>query len=202
MNSIRTHLAVLLLAPVAIVARPARADLNAQQKEMVALANDLSKRCQAVMERWISNKEITREKLFSFLYYPIIMDPPLAEPKYATDYDRLADRDIQGLEETALGKNPAIAFAVMLDKNGYIPTHNIRFSQPLTGNRAVDLLNNRTKIIHNHAVGLTAGRNEAPFIFQIYRRDTGEILNEVSVPLSVAGVHWGAIRISYRPNGS
>jgi methyl-accepting chemotaxis protein len=197
----RTLATALVIACAALSPAPARpqassANLSAQEREMLALANDLSRKCSAVMEKWIASKEISEERLFSFLYYPIANTDP---PKFSTDYDRFSDRDIQALEEAVMSKSSAIIYAVIVDKNGYIPTHNLKFSQPLTGNRAVDILNNRTKIIHNHQVGLTAGRSEAPFIFQQYKRDTGEVLPEVAVPVTVRGQHWGAIRIGYRP---
>jgi methyl-accepting chemotaxis protein len=201
-NVVRARPAVVALLLATLAPLPARAEtppaaaLNAQEREMLALATDLAKRCSAVMERWIASKEVTEERLFSFLYYPM---PDMDPPKYTTDYDKLSDRDIQALEETVLAKSPAVVFAILIDRNGYVPTHNLKYSQPLTGNRAVDLLNNRTKIIHNHKVGLTAGRNEAPYLFQQYTRDTGEIMPEVTVPVSVRGVHWGAVRVMYRP---
>lgn len=196
----RKHLAALALALAALLPAPGRAQsipvvLSAQERDMIALANDLSRKCAATMERWIASKEITQDRLFSFLYYPM---PKIDPPKFTTDYDKLSDRDIQGFEEAALNKYPTISYAVMVDKNGYIPTSNLKYSQPLTGNRATDLLYNRTKIIHNHAVGLNAARSQAPFLFQAYKRDNGETLTEVSVPLYVNGIHWGAVRIGYR----
>ena len=164
MTRLNRHLAILALA-CALAPAPGRAQtipitMTAQERDMMALAHDLSKKCTATMEKWIANKEITEERLFSFLYYPM---PKIDPPKYTTDYDKLSDRDIQAFEEAVLSKSAFISYAVMVDKNGYIPTSNLKYSQPLTGNRAVDLLNNRTKIIHNHSVGLTAARNEAPF---------------------------------------
>jgi methyl-accepting chemotaxis protein len=200
--TIRSSLAALALgcaalAPGRSLAQAPRLEgMSAQEREMVALANDLSKKCAATLEKWIANKEITEEKLFSFLYYPI---PNTDPPKYTTDYDRLSDRDILALEEAVLARSPAIVFAVMVDRNGYLPTHNARYSQPLTGNRAADLVNNRTKNMFIDRTGITAARNQSPFLFQKYLRDTGETMIDLSVPVFVRGAHWGAVRIGYRP---
>ena len=169
--------------------------MSNQEREMIALATDFAKKCSATLERWIANKEMTEEKLFSFLYYPIVNSDP---PKYNTDYDKLSDRDILPIEDAVLGKSSLIVFAVMVDKNGYLPTHNTKFSQPLTGNRAVDLVNNRTKNMFIDRTGLTAARNQAPFLFQRYQRDTGETMVDLSVPIFLRGAHWGAVRIGYR----
>jgi len=169
--------------------------LTAQEKELLAIANDLSKRCAAAMERWIANKETTEEKLFGFLYYPV---PKTDPPMYSTDWDRLADRDILSIEENVLARSSAIVFAVMIDKNGYIPTHNQRYSQPLTGDREADLVNSRTKMMYLDETGVAAARSQAPFLFQRYERDTGETLIDLSVPLYVRGIQWGAVRVGYR----
>ncbi|MFL5581923.1 MAG: chemotaxis protein, partial [Gemmatimonadaceae bacterium] len=133
--------------------------------------------------------------LFNSMYYPV---PKTDPPKFTTDWDRLADRDVQGIEEAMLAKSPVMVYAVLVDKFGYLPTHNVRYSQPLTGNLANDLVNNRTKRIFNDRVGLLAARSAAPFLFQRYQRDTGESMVDLSVPVYVKGQHWGAVRLGYR----
>jgi methyl-accepting chemotaxis protein len=204
-NTLRYSLFLALLTALAPAPAPAAeprargeasADgLSAQDREMLALAQDFAKRSADVLESWIANKEVTREKLFSFLYYPVAKTDP---PKFTTDWDKLSDRDVQAIEEAVLTKSPTIVFAVLVDKNGYLPTHNQRYSLPLTGNLASDLVNNRTKRIFNDRTGLGAARSEAAFFRQTYQRDTGETMVDLSVPVMVSGVHWGAARIGYR----
>ena len=138
---------------------------------------------------------MSEERLFSFLYYPIAKTDP---PKFTTDWDRLSDRDIQGIEEAVLTRSRTLVFAVLVDKNGYLPTHNLRYSQPLTGNLANDLVNNRTKRIFNDKTGLAAAQSVAPFLIQRYQRDTGETMVDLSVPVFVRGTHWGAVRLGFR----
>jgi methyl-accepting chemotaxis protein len=169
--------------------------LTAQEQEMLAVATEFARRCGETLEKWVAAKETTQEKLFSSLYYPV---PKTDPPKYTTDWDRLADRDIQAVEEAVLAKSSVMIYAVMVDKFGYLPTHNARYSQPLTGNLAMDLVNNRTKRIFNDRTGIAAARNVAPFLIQRYQRDTGEVMADLSVPVMVAGSHWGAVRLGYR----
>ncbi|BDG04660.1 hypothetical protein [Anaeromyxobacter oryzae] len=169
--------------------------LSAQDREMLALANEFARRCTDTLERWIASKEVTQDQLFSFLYYPV---PNTDPPKFTTDWDRLSDRDILGVEESILARSPTIIFTVMVDRYGYLPTHNQRYSLPLTGNMASDLVNNRTKRIFNDRTGLAAAQNEAAFLIQRYQRDTGETMVDLSVPVFVRGVHWGAVRIGFR----
>lgn len=182
-------------APAAASAAKATEELSTQGKEMLAAATDLSKEITAAIEGWLKSGGLSQEKLFSYLYYPIADTDPT---KYSTDWDGLADRDFAPILEKYLAKSSMINFAVALDKNGYLPTHNRQFSQPLTGNRAVDLVQNRTKRIFGDQVGFRAARNTKPYLLQSYARDTGEMIADISVPVFIAGKHWGAVRIGYR----
>jgi methyl-accepting chemotaxis protein len=124
--------------------------------------------------------------------------PNTDPPKFTTDYDKLSDRDILPIQEGVLARSPTIVYTVTVDRNGYLPTHNQRYSMPLTGNLASDLVNNRTKRIFNDKTGLAAAQNTAPWLVQNYQRDTGETMADLSVPVFVQGKHWGAVRIGYR----
>ena len=37
-----------------------------------------------------------------------------------------------------------------------------------------------------------------PFYCKIYKRDTGEIMHDLSAPIYVKGKHWGGFRIDYK----
>lgn len=181
--------------PKRAVAEPSPDALTPQEREMLTLGNEFARRCTEAIQGWVSKKEVSVDQLFSFLYYPM---PDTDPPKFTTDYDKLSDRDILGIEEDILAQAPTIIFTVLVDKNGYLPTHNQRYSQPLTGNKASDLVNNRTKRIFNDRTGLAAAQNTAPFLIQKYQRDTGETMADLSVPIFIDGRHWGAVRIGYR----
>ena len=76
--------------------------------------------------------------------------------------------------------------------------HNLKFSRPLTGQYEVDLANNRTKRIFSDRTGSRCGSNRDPFLLQTYKRDTGEVMHDISAPIFVFGRHWGGFRIGYR----
>jgi len=44
-------------------------------------------------------------------------------------------------------------------------------------------------------VGKKLASNTLPFLFQTYLRDTGEVINDLSMPIFVQGRHWGAVRV-------
>ena len=94
--------------------------------------------------------------------------------------------------------NQEVAYAGAVDTNGYFPTHNKRYTQPLTGDERVDMANNRTKRIFDDPVGRKCGAHEQAFLLQTYRRDTGEVMHDLSVPIYVQGRHWGGFRLGYR----
>ena len=89
-----------------------------------------------------------------------------------------------------------------MDDRGYFPTHNKKFSQPLTGDYDIDMVNNRTKRIFNDRTGARCGKNREPFLLQTYKRDTGEVMHDLSAPIYVDGQHWGGFRVGYRSSAA
>ncbi|SHH44752.1 methyl-accepting chemotaxis protein [Massilia sp. CF038] len=139
--------------------------------------------------------QISREALFDRRYTPI---PNTDPPKHRTAFDAFTDRALPDLQEGLLAAMPQLAYAGAVDNNGYFPTHNKKFSQPLTGNYDVDIVNNRTKRIFNDRTGARCGANTKPFLLQTYKRDTGEVMHDLSAPIYVDGQHWGGFRVGYR----
>lgn len=144
----------------------------------------------------IARGEITLEKLFSENYTPI---PGTQPQKYSTSFDQLTDRLLPPLQEAFLAAHPEAIYAICTDRNGYVPTHNKCFSQPLTGDPAKDLASNRTKRIFNDRTGARCGTNTEPLLIQTYKRDTGEVMHDLSVPIFIQGRHWGGFRVGYPP---
>lgn len=147
------------------------------------------------MEQLLTAGKLKENQLFDTFYIPI---PNTSPQKYHTQYDRRLDELIQDALDKCLAKDERIAFVVAVDINGYLPTHNKKYSQPLTGKAEVDLNNNRTKRIFNDRTGLAAAKNTEPFLLQRYQRDTGEQMSDISVPILIRGKHWGALRIGYK----
>jgi len=147
-----------------------------------------------LFEQSIASNRITQEDLFDRNYQEIKGTNP---KKYSTRYDEFTDRHLPAIQEPILGKHPQIVFAGAVDINGYFPTHNRRFAQPLTGDYTTDLTNSRTKRIFNDRTGSRCGSHTQSFLLQTYKRDTGEVLHDLSVPIYVHGRHWGGFRIGY-----
>ncbi|MDX9993793.1 MAG: methyl-accepting chemotaxis protein [Rhodocyclaceae bacterium] len=148
-----------------------------------------------LLEVAIDRGELKLDDVFDTNYVPM---PNTKPQKFHTRYDSLADKLLPPVQEPLLDRYKEVAYAIACDKNGYVPTHNKRFTQPLTGDESRDMIGNRTKRIFADPVGKRCGEHEAPFLLQTYRRDTGEIMHDISSPIYVKGRHWGGFRIGYR----
>ena len=144
-----------------------------------------------IMEEAIDNGVFSVKDAFDTDYQPI---PKFDPPKYHTKYDAYLDKAILGVEDEFL-LDESLTYAVAVDLNGYIPTHDGRFQKAPTGDIEKDKSENRTKRIFNDPVGLQAAKNEVKGFQQIYHRDTGEIIWDFSAPIYVKGKHWGGFRV-------
>jgi methyl-accepting chemotaxis protein len=147
------------------------------------------------LDKAVDSGRIKIEDLFDDKYQPI---PNTKPPKFKTRYDDFTDQALGPLQEQLLEQSKWLVYAIFCDRKGYVPTHNRKFSQPLTGDEKVDFVNNRTKRMFDDPVGKRCGSHEQPFLLQTYRRDTGEIMHDISAPVHVKGRHLGGIRIGYK----
>jgi len=144
-----------------------------------------------ILEEAIDNGVFSINDAFDTNYEQIgSFDPP----KFHTKYDSYLDKAILGIEDEFL-LDKSIVFAVAVDKNGYLPTHNSRYQKPITGDREKDKVGNRTKRVFNDPVGIKAAKNVTKGFQQVYHRDTGVTMWDISSPIFVKGKHWGAFRI-------
>jgi methyl-accepting chemotaxis protein len=146
----------------------------------------------------IANDILTESEFFDTRYQPIANTNP---QKYHTQYDGFTDELLVTSQDAMLDGNKDLIFAFATDINGYVPTHNSAFSNVLTGNYDVDLVKNRTKRIFSDRVGKRCGSHTQTFLLQTYKRDTGEVMHDLSVPVYVKGKHWGCVRIGYLARG-
>ena len=133
--------------------------------------------------------------LFDTQYQKI---PGTQPQKYHTAYDQSV---AAGLQQHFDGLVKAIdggVFCLAVDQNGYAPTHNSWASKTPNGDPDHDLRFSRDKRFFNGPVEIRAARNQEPFLLQTYPRDTGEIVNDLAVPIRLAGRAWGALRFGVK----
>ena len=186
---------LLLLFLLAPQPAPAAEELHGFDLQAEHLAEKCRNEIQDQFKLLLTGGKLTVAQLFDTFYIPI---PGTDPQKYHTQYDRLTDGILQPILDSYLDASRRFVFVVAVDHNGYLPTHNTRYSQPLTGDPAHDAVGNRTKRIFDDRTGLAAARNLEPYLLQRYSRDTGEVMTDLSVPIYIEGRHWGALRIGFR----
>lgn len=144
-----------------------------------------------VIEEGIDNGVFTVSDAFDTDY---VLIPGFEPPKFHTKYDSYLDKALLSLQDEFL-KNPNCLFAIAVDTKGYLPTHNSKYQQAITGDKEKDKVGNRSKRIFDDAVGLAAARNLQEGFVQNYARDTGESALDIASPIMVKGQHWGNFRV-------
>ena len=158
-----------------------------------------ARRLSEILERGIERGEITLADLFDQDYRPV---PGVEPQQFTTRAVNFTDRYFPEVQEAALSLDPRVVFCAAVDANGYLPTHNRKFSQVPGRDVAWNTANCRNRRIFNDRVGLAAGRNIKPFVLQTYRRDMGGgqfvMMKDCSAPIVVRGRHWGGLRLAYK----
>lgn len=160
------------------------------------LAQKLAQQISSSFEKDIESRLISENDLFNRQYELI---PGTNPNKYRSQYDAYCDKVLPQLQEPILAEHTGLVYAIANDNKGYVPTHNRQFCQPLTGDPDIDMVKNRTKRLFNDRVGIRCGNHTQNMLLQTYKRDTGEVMHDLSVPIFVNGRHWGSIRMGYHP---
>ncbi len=135
--------------------------------------------------------------VFDRNYKPV---PNTNPQKYTTAYNDFFDRELQPLFDKGLEQINGAIFCTLVDTNGYLSTHNSSISRPMTGNYETDILYSRhRRIFFSNETEKKRATNTHPYLLQTYARDTGEVVNDLSMPVHVSGKHWGAIIVAIRP---
>ncbi|GGE56399.1 chemotaxis transducer [Streptosporangium jomthongense] len=150
-----------------------------------------------LFEQAISQGKLTESKLFDKTRTPIHGTRPT---KYSSSFDAFTDQALPAIQEQVKSAHPALVFAIASAPDGYIPTHNREFAHQPTGDPEVDLVRSRSKRLFNDRTGIRCGTHKEKMLLQTYRRDTGEVMHDLSVPIYVNGRHWGGFRLGYRPD--
>jgi methyl-accepting chemotaxis protein len=152
-----------------------------------------------LFEAAIREGRLSEAALFDKKRTPIANTQP---QQYSSSFDRFTDQMFPAIQEPIKKSHEAIVFSIACAPDGYVPTHNKDFAHPPSGNPEVDLVKSRSKRLFNDRTGIRCGSHTESMLLQTYRRDTGEIMHDLSVPIYVNGKHWGGFRVGYRPAGN
>ncbi|WP_375140087.1 methyl-accepting chemotaxis protein [Pseudomonas sp. IPO3778] len=178
--------------------RLAEVGLDDYHQRIYDLAREGASRIAAQFEADVLQNRISLDDLFDRSYTPI---PNTQPSKYHTRFDGYTDQVLPAIQEALLPRHEGLVFAIACTPQGYVPTHNRVFSQTLTGDAQVDAVQNRTKRKFEDRTGIRCGSHQQAVLLQTYTRDTGELMHDLSVPITVRGRHWGGLRLGYKPEG-
>lgn len=172
--------------------------LNGRHQNAFHAARHTADQIGKLFEQGIKRGELSQSGLFEPRYEKI---PGTNPPMYKTAFDDFTDRHLPPLQEPML-KALGLNYAIACDRNGYVPTHNEATSRKPTGDYTHDLKFCRSKRIFDDPTGSRCGTHEHALLLQTYKRDTGEIMHDLSVPIYVNGKHWGGFRVGYQPESA
>lgn len=176
------------------------ANARAEYEVAIDRAKQAAARISQAFEDGIARGEIGLEALFDTAYRPIAGTDPVQVETPALAF---LDRVLQPIQEQLLATDQKMAFCAAVDRNGWLPVHNLVFSKPQRpGDPVWNTANCRNRRIFDDRAGLAAARNTRPFLVQAYQRDMGGgvtvLMKEVDAPITVAGRHWGGFRTAYK----
>lgn len=181
-----------------LLAIPINAGVRTVDTSMIEQVRHDAARIATLFESAIANGDILEADLFSHAYTPIDGTNP---QQVLAKFTALTDRLLPPIQEAALDIDERVVFCAAVDINGYLPTHNLKFSKPHGPDPVWNTAHGRNRRIFNDRVGLRAGQNIKPFLLQSYRRDMGGVfvaMKDASAPIFVRGRHWGGLRLAYK----
>ncbi|NBE08701.1 methyl-accepting chemotaxis protein [Paragemmobacter ruber] len=200
LSAAKASLSGLVDASERLVSSTARLGVETVDTPYINAVQAAAAEISALFSAEVQAGRISLRDLFDHDYRPI----PGSDPaQVMAAFTTLTDRLLPPVQEPLLALSPAVVFCAAVDVNGYLPTHNRKFSAPQRpGDPTWNAANCRNRRIFADRVGLAAGRNTNPFLLQSYRRDMGggvfALMKDVSAPIFVQGRHWGGLRLAYR----
>jgi methyl-accepting chemotaxis protein len=154
---------------------------------------------QSIFENALKSEQITECDLFDIEYKLICGSNPA---QFTTSALSRLEIWLAPVQEALKASDKDIVFCCAVDRNGYLPVHNLEYSMPQRiGDLVWNTANSRNKRIFDDRAGLTCARSTQPYMIHSYRRDMGGgkivILKEYVAPITVNGRHWGGFRCAY-----
>ena len=175
------------------------AAIETEYAPLIEKAQAVAARIAGVMEAEITAGRLPQAALFDTDYRPIAGTNP---EQFRTSAVAPLEAVLPAILEPVLVQDNRMLFCIVTDRNGFVPVHNRRVSQPQRPGDAVwNNANCRNLRIFDDRTGITAARSTRPARVQVYRREVGDqiiMVREVDAPIRVFGRHWGACRTAYR----
>jgi methyl-accepting chemotaxis protein len=174
--------------------------LEDEARPLIRRAQEMAGRFARLMEADIDSGRTTLGTFFDTEYRPI---PGSSPQQFTTAALPRLEELFREPQETLLASDPSMIFCCAVDRNGYLPVHNLVYSKPQRPSEPDwNAANSRNRRIFDDRAGLTCARSTRPYMVYVYKRDMGAgqvvFLKEFVAPITVKGRHWGGFRSAYR----
>ena len=174
--------------------------IREENKEFIEVAIAAGSEVSDLIEGLVRRGSLSAEVMFDNRYEPI---PNTNPQQFSTPYLALFEEILVPVQERLLAADPRMIFCAAVDRNAYLPVHNLKYSHPQkAGDVTWNIANSRNRRIFDDRAGLCAARNTRPYLIQSYPRDMGDgvtiWMKEIDVPIRVLGKHWGGFRTAYK----
>ena len=151
---------------------------------------------QSLLEQALDRGDIDLNTMFDDKYVEIEGIQP---PRFSTRWLPLVERLIPPVVEPPSTMAPNVVLCTITDRNGYMPVHNKKYSQPpRPDDPAWNALNSRHRMRFNDRTATRVGKSTKPFLVQTFRRplvNDFQILKDISAPVFLKGKLWGNVRM-------
>ena len=174
------------------------ARIRSENREFIEYAITGASTIGAAFEDAVTRGLVSIDDVFDNDYVPI----PGTEPQqYRNRFLDVADTLLPPIQEPMLAHDPRMVFCAAIDRNGYLPVHNLVYAKPQRpGDVLWNTANCRNRRIFEDRAGLASGRVVRPYLIQNYPRNMGDrtvMMWEIDAPIRVFGKHWGGLRTAY-----
>jgi len=188
-----------LLLSEALIEITVESGIPTEDTPFIDAALESARQIAELFEGAVLNGQISMADLFDENYQLIQGSNP---EQYMTRFTEFTDWILPDIQEKILTWSPKVAFGVAIDRKGYIPTHNRKYSKQQGSDAVWNQGNCRNRRFFNGRTEKAAIESKSRFLLQTYRRDMGGgnhvVMKDLSVPIQVNGRHWGALRIGYQ----
>jgi methyl-accepting chemotaxis protein len=200
MNSALARTETFLKISEQLIETVAESGFETDDTPYIRAAQNAAEQIGQLLEETLQNGSISKADLFDDNYKMLTGSNPAQHTNKTIE---IADRLFPQVQEKVLGLSDKVVFCIAADRNGYIACHNkIYNNTQRAGDTAYNSVHCRNRRIFNDRTGLASARNQRPFLLQTYRRDMGAgnfvVMKEVAAPITVAGQHWGGLRLAFK----
>ena len=174
--------------------------LELKHRPIIEHAMSIALAVEGVFNKGLEQNQITEDALFDIDYRLVQGTQP---QQFTVKSIAFLENALPTILEGALDSSNKPDFCAAIDRNGYLPVHNAKYSKPQKpGDIVWNTRYSRNRRMFNDRPGITAARNIRPYHVQNYARDMGNgeivLMKEVDCPIKVRGRHWGGIRLAFR----